>query len=245
MVGCEMGMGYRFNPPPNWPAPPPGWVPPPGWRPSPEWPAPPQGWQLWIDDMAPAPSQPISGPPAQPPRQHRLRKRRRLRYVLLAVGGVVIVIIALTVGTSLSKHSSATSSSGSAASLSQSPAATTATAVALTCKQQGARWKADHRRTISEFKAALVPFQNGSVTSAQAQALTEASQAMLAAALPACADPKGYYAQAMANLATAGQAASGGGTLSELGALTPMENALTSLNELSAELKQTIGSSKI
>ncbi len=38
-------MGYRFNPPPNWPAPPPGWVPSPGWRPSPEWPAPPPGWQ--------------------------------------------------------------------------------------------------------------------------------------------------------------------------------------------------------
>jgi len=195
--------------------------------------------------VAPALSQPISGPPDQPPRQHRLRKRRRLRYVLLAVGGVVIVIIALTVGTSLSKHSSAASSSGSAASLSESPAATTAPAVALTCKQQGARWKADSRRTIGEFEAALVPFQSGSVTSAQAQALTEASQAMLAAALPACADPKGYYAQAMANLATAGQAASSGGTLSELGALTPMENALTALNELSAELNHTIESSKI
>lgn len=49
-------MGYRFNPPPNWPAPPPGWVPAPGWGPSPEWPAPPPGWQLWIDDTAPAPS---------------------------------------------------------------------------------------------------------------------------------------------------------------------------------------------
>jgi hypothetical protein len=48
-------MGYRFNPPPNWPAPPTGWVPAPGWRPSPEWPAPPPGWQLWIDDAAPAP----------------------------------------------------------------------------------------------------------------------------------------------------------------------------------------------
>ena len=50
-------MGYRFNPPPNWPAPPPGWVPSPGWRPSPEWPAPPPAWQLWIDDTAPAPNQ--------------------------------------------------------------------------------------------------------------------------------------------------------------------------------------------
>lgn len=49
-----MGMGYRFNPPPNWPAPPPGWVPRPGWRPLPEWPAPPRGWQLWIDDTASA-----------------------------------------------------------------------------------------------------------------------------------------------------------------------------------------------
>jgi hypothetical protein len=59
-----MGMGYRFNPPPNWPTPPPGWVPVPGWRPSPEWPAPPPGWQLWIDDTASAPvtmSQPPGG----------------------------------------------------------------------------------------------------------------------------------------------------------------------------------------
>jgi hypothetical protein len=55
-AGCEMGMGYRFNPPPNWPAPPQGWVPSPGWRPSPEWPGPPAGWQLWIDDTASAPS---------------------------------------------------------------------------------------------------------------------------------------------------------------------------------------------
>jgi hypothetical protein len=133
-----------------------------------------------------------------------------------------------------------------AASPSPRPAATTATtAVALTCKQQGAQWKAEHRRTIRKFKDALVPFQSGSVTSAQAHALTAASQAMLAAQLPACADPKGYYTQVMANLATAGQAASGGGMLSEVGALTPMENALTALNELSAEIKQTIGSSKI
>ena len=50
VAGCEILMGYRFNPPPNWPAPPPGWVPPSGWKPLPEWPAPPPGWQLWIDD---------------------------------------------------------------------------------------------------------------------------------------------------------------------------------------------------
>jgi len=138
-------------------------------------------------------------------------------------------------------HASATPP---AASPSLHPAAT-ATAVALTCKQQGAQWKAEHRRTIRKFEHVLVPFQSGSVTSAQADALTVASQAMLAAPLPACADPKGYYMQVMANMATAGQAASGGGTLSELGALTPMENALTASNELGAEMEQTIGSSKI
>jgi hypothetical protein len=155
----------------------------------------------------------------------------------LTLAAVAVAVLALA---ACGGHASALPP---AASPSASPAATTA--AALPCKQQGTRWKAEHHRTIREFNAALVPFQSGSVTSAQAQALTEASQAMLAAALPACADPKGYYTQAMANLATAGQAASGGGTLSELGALTPMENALTALNELSAELKQTIGSSKL
>jgi len=50
MAGCEIVMGYRFNPPPDWPAPPPGWVPPAGWTPLPEWPAPPAGWQFWVDD---------------------------------------------------------------------------------------------------------------------------------------------------------------------------------------------------
>lgn len=156
----------------------------------------------------------------------------------LTVAAVAAVVLALA---ACGGHASATPP---AASLSPRPAASSATA-ALTCKQQGAQWKAEHRRTIRKFEDALVPFQGGSVTSAQAHALTAAAQAMLAAPLPACADPKGYYTQVMANLATAGQAASGGGMLSELGALTPMENALTALNELSAEITQTIGSSKI
>jgi len=157
----------------------------------------------------------------------------------LTLAAVAAAVLALA---ACGSHASATPP---AASPSARPVATTAAAIALTCKQQGAQWKAEHRRTILNFKDALVPFESESVTSAQANALTAASQAMLAAPLPACADPKGYYAQAMANLATAGQAASGGGTLSELGALTPMENALTALNEMSAELMQTIGTSKL
>lgn len=42
--------GYRFNPPPNWPAPPQGWQPPPGWQPDPAWPTPPAGWELWVPE---------------------------------------------------------------------------------------------------------------------------------------------------------------------------------------------------
>ena len=48
------------------------------------------------------------------------------------------------------------------------------------------------------------------------------------------------YGVALANLVTAGDAAQGGGALSELGAMGPLENAFTALNELQAELTQTI-----
>ncbi len=46
-------MGYRFNPPPNWPPVPSGWAPPPGWQPPADWPAPPKFWQLWTLDPEP------------------------------------------------------------------------------------------------------------------------------------------------------------------------------------------------
>jgi hypothetical protein len=157
---------------------------------------------------------------------------RSLTLVVVAVAGLALA--------ACGGHASVTSSAAPSA-----PRLATTTTAPLTCKQQGAQWKTEHRRTIRTFKDALVPFQSGSVTSAQAHALTAASQAMLVAPLPACADPKGYYTQVMANLATTGQAASGGGTLSEVGALAPMEDALTALNELRAEMKQTIGSGKI
>jgi hypothetical protein len=96
---------YRFNPPPNWPAPPPGWVPMPGWRPSPEWPAPPPGWQLWIDDTVSVPgpafrSSQYQVDPSGRPSTARLdrlqalmvmqrRGRHGLRRVVIAMNGLV------------------------------------------------------------------------------------------------------------------------------------------------------------
>ena len=52
---------FRYNPPPNWPAPPPGWTPPAGWRPDPSWPPPPPGWTLWV----------VAGPSTSPSRRLR------------------------------------------------------------------------------------------------------------------------------------------------------------------------------
>lgn len=57
-------MAARFNPPPNWPAPPAGWTPTPGWTPDPAWGPAPEGWQLWIEDSAPAPDGEAPRPPA-------------------------------------------------------------------------------------------------------------------------------------------------------------------------------------
>ncbi len=56
-------MGYRFNPPPDWPPAPEGFVPQPGWQPDASWPPVPPGWSLWIDD----PIVPGTSLPAAPP----------------------------------------------------------------------------------------------------------------------------------------------------------------------------------
>jgi hypothetical protein len=131
------------------------------------------------------------------------------------------------------------------------PAPTTAAAAARpapapqTCKQKADAWKAANAQALASFKAALAPFSSGTVTSAQAHALSATAQAAEDVPPPACADPKGYYGQALAQLVTAGSAAEGGGVLSELGALTPMENAEADISQLDAELTGTIGESKL
>ncbi|SFN28273.1 DUF4041 domain-containing protein [Actinomadura madurae] len=61
--------GWRYNPPPTWPAPPPGWKPPPGWQPDASWPPPPAGWQFWLPaaPAAPMPAAPAHPAPPVPP----------------------------------------------------------------------------------------------------------------------------------------------------------------------------------
>jgi hypothetical protein len=109
-------MGYRFNPPPNWPAPPPGWSPPPGWRPDPSWPAPPSGWSFWVNDgdgdAAPAGIPKPERTVAEPVTRRFWAWFRRLPgwakalVVVLAIGlspwllialGVTVVVLAIVV----------------------------------------------------------------------------------------------------------------------------------------------------
>ena len=72
--------GWRYNPPPTWPAPPAGWTPPPGWMPDANWPPPPQGWCFWSPESVgatpfrtyrevgpPVPQPPVPQPPVPQP----------------------------------------------------------------------------------------------------------------------------------------------------------------------------------
>jgi hypothetical protein len=111
-----------------------------------------------------------------------------------------------------------------------------------TCKQQADAWKKTNAGLIRRFEHALTPFSARTVTTNR---LASTAKAMEVAAVPVCTDPHGYYVQAMANLETAGESASGGGALAELGAMTPLENALTALNEFQAELEANAGLHKL
>lgn len=121
----------------------------------------------------------------------------------------------------------------------------TPAAVPLSCKQQADAWKTVNATLISQFKNALDTFSaagtNGSLAAAQGRTLATTATAMGNHPVPACADPRGYYAQMTANLVTAGNDVAMGG-LAEASALTPMENAETAVNELASEMQQETGS---
>lgn len=51
--------GFRYNSPPNWPAPPEGWTPPEGWQADPAWGPAPEGWQFWEQPVEQAPEGPL------------------------------------------------------------------------------------------------------------------------------------------------------------------------------------------
>jgi hypothetical protein len=157
----------------------------------------------------------------------------------LAAAAITAAVLA---GCSAASTPAGTSASSPAATASASPSATV---VALTCKQQSDQWKATNKKVLTRMEHAVAPYASGSVTSAQAHQLSADAQAAENVPPPACVDPKGLFGQALAELVTTGAASGGGGSVSELGAMAPLEGALTDLSQLESELLQTIGSKKL
>lgn len=157
----------------------------------------------------------------------------------------LMLAAALAAAATLSACGTAASTGATTTPAARPAAAVTHQAAPLTCKQRSDAWKKASHPRLTRFKRALTPFTAGTVTSRQAHRLTRAARAALDAPPPGCADPKGYYQQALAQIETAASAAEGGGALSELGALTPLESANTDLELLGAELHRTIGSGKL
>jgi hypothetical protein len=82
-------MGYRFNTPPNWPAPPsPDWRPPEGWQADASWGPAPDGWSFWVEDPTFAGQPSETGAAAAPT---VARKNWFLRHkVITAVAAVLL-----------------------------------------------------------------------------------------------------------------------------------------------------------
>jgi hypothetical protein len=83
-------MGYRFNTPPNWPAPPsPDWLPPEGWQADAAWGPAPDGWNFWVEDPTFAGQPSETGAAAAPT---VARKNWFLRHkVITAIGAVLLI----------------------------------------------------------------------------------------------------------------------------------------------------------
>jgi hypothetical protein len=93
-------MGYRFNPPPNWPPPPtPEWVPPDGWRADRTWGPAPEGWAFWVEDGGAGGVRPRGAAQAPGPGGRSAGRETRthpvLTIVLLSVAVLVSVSVAL------------------------------------------------------------------------------------------------------------------------------------------------------
>ena len=86
----------KFNVPPGWPAAEPGWIPPEGWTPDPSWPPAPDGWQFWTIEADPIPIPP-NGDQAVPVQNPQIA-RRRPRWLVPTITGIVGLAIGLAAG---------------------------------------------------------------------------------------------------------------------------------------------------
>lgn len=90
---------YRYNPPPNWPAPPAqGWTPPRDWQPDPSWGPAPEGWEFWVAPDGGAPDGGAADGPAAPVESGRPNRSAWGRTAIIALISVAILAIFPIVG---------------------------------------------------------------------------------------------------------------------------------------------------
>jgi hypothetical protein len=154
-----------------------------------------------------------------------------LLKITLAAG---VAALALAACGSSSSGSSASGNSGSGAS--SSSGSTTSSG---NCEQQGKQWAKDNQKLLKQFGDSVQNFTSGSTTKAEAHKLISVAQQAQNAPLPSCADPKGYWTKAMAQVVKAGNKAGNGGIAGEAAALGPLQIALSDINKLKTELRKT------
>ncbi|WP_146197134.1 hypothetical protein [Serinibacter arcticus] len=92
-------MALRYNPPPSWPTPPRGWTPTPDWTPPADFPPLPAGWELWVDDDAPAATSSdvdpeVAAEAAKAAHETETKRRQsRQTWTLLLVGGAIAIFV--------------------------------------------------------------------------------------------------------------------------------------------------------
>lgn len=175
------------------------------------------------EQPAPAPQyQPPPGPP-----QRRRRPGRRL--AVPAIAGLVVLAVA-----------------GGAYALVQHR---DATAAPLTCAQQYASWKTgsaygDGKQLATDANAVSTAGKNDDITAVDSSLKTLGAEAATLEAypMPACADPKGYWAQSLADMKAAGDnAGSASGLSGVILAEAPLKKVTPLEAKLSAELAKTAG----
>lgn len=166
------------------------------------------------------------GQPGYPPP----RRRRGLVIAGYALGGLALLAISAGAAFALRHH-------------------TAAAAKPLTCKQQYAAWKtgpahplALKMKTDGNALDAAGSSEDIKLILNSLKTIGADATALKAYPIPACADPKGYWLQVLADMTAAGDNADGASGLGGLlVAEAPLKNATKLSAKLGAELAKTAG----
>jgi len=121
----------------------------------------------------------------------------------------------------------------------RSPAQPVKVAAATACTGQASAWKLGAGgRALAGVDQAIQPFTTGKTTGVQASRVIAAVFTARQSLIPVCADPRHFYSKFLAGLDAAVAAAA---TYGPATAIRPLDQALTALRRLQAEVRRTAG----